>query len=114
MDNRTSFCDVSCQNNYGHIQEALTHLRANHYDAAAMDLLYGECSLALSRAMAVPVVGFWAASPATGMLHFTTQPSNPSFMPFFVTGFSDRMSFAERLYNAGLWDGECLLNCSSV
>ena len=75
-----------------------------------MDLLYGECSLALAHAMSVPVVGFWAASPATGMLHFTTQPSNPSFMPFFVTGFSDRMSFAERFYNAGLWYGGCLLN----
>ena len=71
-----------------------------------MDLLYGECSLALAHTMNVPVVGFWGASPASGMLHFITQPSNPSFMPFFVTGYSDHMSFLERVYNTGLWGGE--------
>ena len=97
--------DSTCHSTNLVLQEAISHLRAHHYDAAAMDLLYGECSLALAHAMDVPVVGFWAASPATGMLHFTTQPSNPSFMPFFVTGFSDRMSFVERVYNTGLWDG---------
>ena len=82
---------------------ALTHLRATHFDAAAMDLLYGECSLALANELDIPVVGFWGSSPVSGQLHFTTQPSNPSYMPFIVTGFSDCMNFAERVINTGHW-----------
>ena len=31
------------------LKEILSHLRTAHFDAAAMDLLYGECSLALGR-----------------------------------------------------------------
>ena len=45
------------------------------------------------------------SSPVSGQLHHTTLPSNPSYMPFIVTGFSDRMNFAERVINSGHWDG---------
>ena len=84
-------------------KEVLSHLRSARFDAAAMDLLYGECSLALAHDLGVPAVGFWGSSPVSGQLHHTTLPSNPSFMPFIVTGFSDRMTFAERVVNTGHW-----------
>ena len=78
-------------------------VQTTHFDAAAMDLLYGECSLALANEFDIPVVGFWGSWPVSGQLHFTTQPSNPSYMPFIVTGFSDCMNFVEREINTGHW-----------
>ena len=62
------YCLVS---NYKHPsltpnKEVLSHLRRTHFEAAALDLLYGECSLALAHEMGVPAVGFWGSSPVSG------------------------------------------------
>ena len=48
------------------LKEVLSHLRRTHFEAAALDLLYGECSLALAHEMGVPAVGFWGSSPVSG------------------------------------------------
>ena len=32
-------------------------------------------------------------------LEFSTQPSNPSYVPYFMSAFSEKMSFTERVQN---------------
>ena len=65
----TNFGTVKCRIKHPSfipIKEVLSHLRQTHFEAAALDLLYGECSLALAHEMGVPAVGFWGSSPVSG------------------------------------------------
>jgi glucuronosyltransferase len=52
--------------------------------------------------MGIPVVGFWVTLPIGIEMESTTQPSPPSHVPYFMSGFSDRMSFWQRLQNVFL------------
>ena len=37
--------------------------------------------------------------PVAGAMEGTTQPSNPSYVPYSMTGFTDKMGFLARVQN---------------
>ncbi len=81
------------------MQTVIDLLHSQDFDAATMDLLYGECSLTLASTMDIPIVGFWASSPVAALLSRTAIGMNPTYIPYFVTGYSNRMSFLTRITN---------------
>ncbi len=89
------YCDALLGN-----RAVLDRLRSQRFDASVMDLMYCECSIVLMADMGVPVVGFWAASPVAGHISHTTINANPTYVPYFITGYSNRMSFLQRVKNA--------------
>ena len=77
----------------------LDYLRSSHYDVAIVDLIQNECMLALPVSMGVPVVGFWMTLPIGLELEYSTQPSNPSYVPHLMSGLTEKMNFVERVQN---------------
>ena len=78
----------------------LEELAQEGFDLAIVDLLYNPCSLALaSEYLNIPVVGYWAFSFVNGEADYTTVSTPPSYIPTFMTGFTDKMNFYERLIN---------------
>lgn len=90
----SAFCRIIYSN-----QALMEHLRGSHFDVAVVDLITNECMLALPASMGIPVVGFWVTLPVGGTMEGTTQPSNPSYVPYFMTGFTDKMGFLVRVQN---------------
>ena len=78
----------------------MEELAKEDFDLAIVDLLYNPCSLALaSEYLNLPVVGYWAFSFVNGEADYTTVSTPPSYIPTFMTGFTDNMNFYERLIN---------------
>ena len=77
----------------------MEYVRANHFDVAIVDLITNECMLALPASLDIPVVGFWVTLPVSGAMEASTQPSNPSYVPYGMTGFTDKMGFLTRVQN---------------
>ena len=70
------------------------------FDLAVVDLLYNPCSLSLaSHYLKLPVVGYWAFSFVNGEADYTTVSTPPSYIPTFMTGYTDDMNFYERIIN---------------
>ena len=57
------------------------------------------CAVLLSQHLEVPFVSILTAIPPTMMLRIFGNPVNPSYTPEFVTGFSNRMTFLQRVKN---------------
>jgi glucuronosyltransferase len=93
----SAYCDSFLGNH-----DLVSHLRSMHFDVAIVDLVQHECALALVVDMGVPVVGFWLTTPIGLEMEATTQPSNPTYVPFFMSGFTDKMGFWQRLINTCL------------
>jgi hypothetical protein len=47
--------------------------------------------------MGISIVGFWLTLPIGKEMESTTQPAPPSHVPYFMSGFSEQMSFWQRL-----------------
>lgn len=81
-------------------QSLLKELKEEGFDLAIVDLLYNPCSLSLaSHFLQIPVVGYWAFSFVNGEADYTTVSTPPSYIPTFMTGFTDEMNFYQRLVN---------------
>jgi len=78
--------------------DLISLLRKSEFDVMVIDLMFNECGLALAQQLGLPTVAYWSTF-APGMQEFTTLPAQPSFVPMFMSGFSDRMNFFERTYN---------------
>ena len=52
--------------------------------------------------MGVPTVGFWMTIPEGFIMEQTMQPMPPSFVPNYMSAYSDRMTFLQRVHNL-LW-----------
>ena len=75
-------------------------LKLEKFDLAIVDLLYNPCSLSLaSHYLKVPVVGYWAFSFVNGEADYTTVSTPPSYIPTFMTGYTDNMTFYQRVIN---------------
>ena len=78
----------------------LNELYTEKFDLAIVDLLYNPCSLSLAaHYLQLPVVGYWAFSFVNGEADYTTVSTPPSYIPTFMTGYTDDMNFYERIIN---------------
>ena len=57
------------------------------------------CAVLLSQHLDVPFVSILTAIPPTMLLRIFGNPVNPAYTPEFVTGFSNRMTFLQRVKN---------------
>ena len=57
---------------------------------------------ALAVSMGVPTVGFWMTIPSGFIMGQTMQPTPPSYVPNYMSAYSDRMSFFQRVHNT-IW-----------
>ena len=95
------FISAHCNHLLGN-ETLLKELKEEEFDLAIVDLLYNPCSLSLvSHYLKIPVVGYWAFSFVNGEADYTTVSTPPSYIPTFMTGFTDEMSFHQRLINFG-------------
>ncbi len=102
----------------------MRRLRATKFDVAVIDLVYNECGLALAHELGLPVVGFWASSPAGLEIETTTIPMpagnlmghdkdfctkikilchpRSATVPLYMSAYGDEMTFFQRLHNLGI------------
>jgi len=80
------------------------------YDVVIVDILANECGLALANHLGVPVIAYWASVMNAGEILFYGAPYPASYVPAVVTGFTDRMTFFERLLNLGYITGGWLFS----
>ncbi|KAK4313431.1 hypothetical protein Pmani_015225 [Petrolisthes manimaculis] len=90
----SAVCDSLLGDRY--LRQRLRHQR---YRVAVVDLIYNECSLALTHHLGIPSVGYWAFTFAGGEAQYTTAFSPPSSVPLIMTHYTDVMTFSQRLYN---------------
>ncbi|CAB3372114.1 Hypothetical predicted protein [Cloeon dipterum] len=78
----------------------MKQLRLSHFDVSIADLLTNECGLALASSLGVPTVGYWNLAFNGCELPFSGGLSTPTgALPSFMSGYTDRMSFAQRAVN---------------
>ena len=66
---------------------------------AIVDLLANECSLALAKALELPIAGFWGFNHVGGEVMYTSNFNPPSVVPALFSGLSRQMRFDERVLN---------------
>ena len=70
-----------------------------NFSLAIVDLLMGHCDLALVRHLGVPaVLGYWSHQLVGGEALLTAASLPASHVPF-VVGYTDEMSFFQRIVN---------------
>ena len=58
-----------------------------------------ECMHSVPVSMGVPTVGFWMTIPQGFIMEQSMQPMPPSFVPNYMSAYSDRMTFLQRVHN---------------
>lgn len=95
--NMSSIFQKSCEE-LVHNQDLLRHLNASAFDVVLTDPVY-PCGAMLAQYLSLPAVFFLRAFPC-GLEFESTQCPNPSsYIPRFLTGNSDRMTFLQRVKN---------------
>ena len=74
----------------------LTELARENYDLAIVDLIANECSVALARALGLPVASYWGFGYQGGEVLHTSNLNLPALVPAFMTGYSRNMNFQQR------------------
>ena len=74
----------------------LSELAREKYDLAIVDLIANECSVALARALGLPVASYWGFGYQGGEVLHTSNLNLPALVPAFMTGYSRNMNFQQR------------------
>ena len=74
----------------------LTELAEENYDLAIVDLIANECSVALARALGLPVASYWGFGYQGGEVLHTSNLNLPALVPAFMTGYTRNMNFQQR------------------
>lgn len=75
------------------------HSEGLHYDLVLFENFYHECFVALGHKFSAPVVQLIPSTPVAGVAKWHGNPYDGSYIPDINSGYSDRMSFIERLTN---------------
>jgi len=90
-------------------QTLFKQLKALEFDLAIVDLIANECSLALARALGLPVATFWGFGFQGGEVMHTSNWNPPSLVPAFMSGLDRHMNFWERCVNMAYTLGHVVL-----
>ncbi|KAG8548847.1 hypothetical protein GDO81_023804 [Engystomops pustulosus] len=82
--------------------DILDFLKQENYDIAIVDP-FNPCHLLIVEKLGIPYIAFFPG-PFSYPLGFWL-PSPPSYVPMYVSGFTDRMNFLERVINTFLYLG---------
>lgn len=97
----------SCENtlNSTHIQNML--IAKQKFDVILMEHFNTDCLMGLAYKLDAPVIGLSSCALMPYHYERVGTPIHSSYMPSLATGYSDNMSFKERLHN---WIAIHLLN----
>ena len=90
-------------------RKLFNELKASKFDLAIVDLIANECSLALARALGLPVATFWGFGFQGGEVMHTSNWNPPSLVPAFMSGLDRHMNFWERCVNMAYTLGHIVL-----
>uniref|UniRef100_A0A3B4ZCD7 UDP-glucuronosyltransferase n=1 Tax=Stegastes partitus TaxID=144197 RepID=A0A3B4ZCD7_9TELE len=76
----------------------ITHLAQQNFDAVLTDPMVPTGSL-IARKLGLPTINMLRGIPCSLDMKAAGCPSPPSYVPRFFTGFTDRMTFKERVIN---------------
>lgn len=90
---------LACENalNSTHIQNILN--TKQKYDVIVMEQFNSECMLGVAWKLQAPTVAMSSCTMMPWHYDRFQVPVNPSFMPALFMGYSDEMTYAERLAN---------------
>ncbi|CAH1160294.1 unnamed protein product [Phaedon cochleariae] len=71
----------------------------NQFDLILMELFNTNCFMGLVRLFEAPVIGLSSSNPPAWIQRLFANPENPSYIPTHFTGFSDTMTFLQRVEN---------------
>lgn len=75
------------------------HSEGYHFDVVLFENFQHECFVAMGHKFGAPVIQLIPATPTTYVSQWYSQPYTPSYIPDPNSGFSDQMSFYERVIN---------------
>ncbi|CAH1160293.1 unnamed protein product [Phaedon cochleariae] len=71
----------------------------NQFDLILVELFNTNCFMGLVRLFGAPVIGLSSCNPPAWIQRWFANPENPSYIPSVFTGFSDSMTFLQRVEN---------------
>jgi len=80
----------------------LIHSKGLHFDLVLFENFFHECFVAIGHKFNAPVVQLFPSIPNAGIAQLHGNPYVGSYIPDVNSGFSDEMSFIERLTNTAL------------
>ncbi|CAI9548599.1 unnamed protein product [Staurois parvus] len=107
MMNLTNFCVVACQNLL-YNETLINDLETRKFDAMLTDPVF-PCGEIISEHLSIPTVFFMRAALFGVHQEASQSPSPPSYVPRFFTGYSDHMTFKERMKNILLRYAELIM-----
>ena len=92
-------------------RKLFNQLNASQFDLAIVDLIANECSLALARALGLPVAILWGFGFQGGEVMYPSNwnPPPPSLVPSFMSGLDRHMNFWKRCVNMAYTLGHIVL-----
>lgn len=78
------------------------HSKEFHFDLVLFENFYHECFVAIGHKFNAPVIQFIPSIPNAGIAQWHGNPYDASYIPDITSGFSDVMSFKERLTNTAI------------
>lgn len=78
--------------------DLVRRLKDAKYDVIVFDTIW-FCGALIAQELGIPSVGVVAGDGVQQAFPYAGIPINPAYMPIMTTGFSNRMSFKERLIN---------------
>ncbi|XP_014373664.1 UDP-glucuronosyltransferase 1-1-like isoform X3 [Alligator sinensis] len=97
MRNITMILFHSCEQFLAN-KELIKYLEESKFDAVFMDPLF-PCGQIVAEHLSLPSVYFIRGIPCGVEFHATMCPNPPSYLPRFFTGYTDHMTFIQRVRN---------------
>lgn len=80
----------------------LIHSEGLHFDIVLFENFFHECFVTIGHKFNAPVVQLIPSTPNAGVAQWHSNPYDGSYIPDINSGFSDNMSFMERLTNTAI------------
>ena len=96
-----------CEDTFSN-QKLMQKLKDGNFDLVFAHSIF-TCSIVIAQYLNVQYVTVFMAIPPSAFIRQHGSPVNPAYSPELFTGFSDRMSFLQRVLNTGLSFGFWLL-----
>ncbi|CAH1160295.1 unnamed protein product [Phaedon cochleariae] len=96
----------SCDDGLGKKELQMFLKENNQFDLVMVEIFNTNCFMGLVKLFDAPVIGLSSSRPPTWIERWFANPENPSYIPTTFTGFSDSMTFLQRVENtlSLVWD----------
>lgn len=89
----------ACEAAYSSVDVQKIIKKKEQFDLILMEQFNTECMLGLAWKLQVPVIGLSSCALMPWLYERIGNPAIPSYIPALFMGYSDKMTFSERLAN---------------